>query len=320
MSDPDDSSPDVNGMSLDELRRHIAALEAEIARTRDDAVRLEVTELWFRSILETTSDGVGLAVNGVMLEVNERCASLIGLPRAQIIGRSPLEFCLPEHRARVIERFSMDNREPYAVTIVRPDGSHRAIRLQGRAAMYQGRPARVVLAQDLHERERVEEALRRELVQAEVIRAHEAILSQLSTPLLPISDDVVVLPLIGAISAERAAQIVRTLVEGVSASRARVAILDITGISGAFGEVAEALPRAARAAALLGARVILTGIGPDVARALVALGVDIEGVMTTGTLQQGVAYALGGARARGARGARGASAGPSSHGTARRPR
>jgi rsbT co-antagonist protein RsbR len=299
VSQRDAPSSDVEGMSLDELRRHVAALEAEVARKRDEAARIEETEQRFRGVIEATSDGVALAADGVVLDVNERFARLIGRPREEIIGQSKLAFCLPEHQVRIIEHMSSDNREAYEVTILRPDGSHLPVRLQGRAVLHQGGPARVVIAQDVHERERVEAALRRELVQAEVIRAHEAILNQLSTPLLPISDDVVVLPLIGALSAERAAQIVQALVEGVAASRARVAILDITGVSGAFGDVAEALPRAARAASLLGARVIVTGVGPDVARALVALGADLSGVMTSGTLQQGVASALAGGRGRG---------------------
>jgi anti-anti-sigma regulatory factor len=76
--------------------------------------------------------------------------------------------------------------------------------------------------------------------------------------------------------------------------RAHTAILDITGVRVVNAEVAEALVRATRAARLLGARVVLTGIGPDVASALVELRVDLEGIVTRGTFQSGIAFALSG--------------------------
>ncbi|WP_437979479.1 STAS domain-containing protein [Sorangium sp. So ce117] len=57
--------------------------------------------------------------------------------------------------------------------------------------------------------------------------------------------------------------------------------------------IADALTRTARAAQMLGARVVLTGIRPEVARALIELGADLTGIVTMGTLQSGIAYALG---------------------------
>jgi anti-anti-sigma regulatory factor len=69
-------------------------------------------------------------------------------------------------------------------------------------------------------------------------------------------------------------------------------ILDITGVPGVDAQVADALVRSARAAKLLGAEVILTGIQPEIARTLVELGVDLGGIVSLGTLQGGVAHAL----------------------------
>jgi rsbT co-antagonist protein RsbR len=117
-------------------------------------------------------------------------------------------------------------------------------------------------------------------------------LSALSTPLIPISESVVVMPLIGLLSERRLEQVIETLLTGISKNHARVAILDITGMSELDSQVAIGIVNAARAAQLIGAEVILTGISPEVARALVALDVDLGSIVTQGALQDGIAFAM----------------------------
>ncbi len=129
-------------------------------------------------------------------------------------------------------------------------------------------------------------------IQAEVIAAQERALRQLSTPLVPISDEAVALPLIGAIDARRAEQIMETLLEGVTARNAGIVIIDITGVTAVDTTVANMLIQAARAVRLLGARVILTGVGAEAAQSLVGLGADLEAIETRATLQDGIALAL----------------------------
>ncbi len=129
-------------------------------------------------------------------------------------------------------------------------------------------------------------------IQAEVIAAQERALRQLSTPLAPISDEAVALPLIGAIDARRAEQIMETLLEGVTARNAGIVIIDITGVTAVDTMVANMLIQAARAVRLLGARVILTGVGAEAAQSLVGLGADLEAIETRATLQDGIALAL----------------------------
>ena len=93
-----------------------------------------------------------------------------------------------------------------------------------------------------------------------------------------------------------------TLLEGVSKSQARIAILDITGVGVVDTQVADALLRAAKAVALLGAQVVITGIRTEVAQTLVQLGASLGDVVTRATLQAGVAFAMRGRAAMGARG------------------
>jgi rsbT co-antagonist protein RsbR len=136
------------------------------------------------------------------------------------------------------------------------------------------------------------EALHFSRLQEAVIRAQEATLAELSTPLLAISDKVLVMPLIGIIDTRRAQQVIETLLSGVTERRAAYVILDITGVSVVDSHVANALMSAAQAVRLLGARVILTGIRPEVAQTLVGLGVDLSSIMTKASLQSGIAATL----------------------------
>jgi rsbT co-antagonist protein RsbR len=124
------------------------------------------------------------------------------------------------------------------------------------------------------------------------IQEQASALRALSTPLIPVSDEILVMPLVGVMDAQRADQVMITLLSGITASRARWAILDITGIAGMDALAADALVRASNAARLLGVRVVLTGIRPDVAQTLIALDVDMKGILTFGTLQAGIQHAM----------------------------
>ena len=131
----------------------------------------------------------------------------------------------------------------------------------------------------------------RTLLQEEVIRMQAAMLEELSTPLIPLSDSVVIMPLVGTIDAKRAEQVLAVLSQGVVARGARIAIIDITGVPTVDTHVASVLIRAAQAVRLLGAEVVLTGIRSRVARSLVELGVDLGGLNTRSNLQAGITYA-----------------------------
>ncbi len=146
------------------------------------------------------------------------------------------------------------------------------------------------VARDITEQQRAE--AERTALQEQVIEAQRAAIRELSTPLMPLADGVVAMPLVGTIDSGRAQQIMETLLEGVSEHQARVAILDITGVQVVDTQIANALVQAAQAVRLLGANVVLTGIRPDVAQTLVHLGVDLGHLVTRGSLQSGIAYAL----------------------------
>lgn len=99
------------------------------------------------------------------------------------------------------------------------------------------------------------------------------------------------MPLIGAMNPQRAAQMMETLLRGVTSRGARVAILDVTGVREVDTHIADMLVRAAQSVRLLGARVVLTGVRAGVAQVLVQLGVHLGEITTRRTLQDGIRWA-----------------------------
>jgi rsbT co-antagonist protein RsbR len=128
-------------------------------------------------------------------------------------------------------------------------------------------------------------------LQEEALQQQAQLIAELSTPLIPIHDRVVLMPLIGQMDANRAQKIMETLLAGVATNHADYAILDITGMPVVDTQVAHALVQAARAIRLLGTEIIITGIRPEVAQSLVGLGADLSDIVARGTLQSGIAYA-----------------------------
>lgn len=140
------------------------------------------------------------------------------------------------------------------------------------------------------ERRRAEDEQAR--LREEVINMQAELLEKLSTPLVPLSSEIMLMPLIGSIDSHRAQRMITTLLDGLSEYRAPVAIIDITGVSVVDTHVANTLMQAAHSARLLGTYVVLTGVRGGVARSLVGLGVELAGVATRKTLQDGIAHAL----------------------------
>ncbi|WP_324670198.1 STAS domain-containing protein [Geochorda subterranea] len=130
--------------------------------------------------------------------------------------------------------------------------------------------------------------VRRELLEQEYRR----VLRELSVPVVPVWHGVLVVPLVGVLDSARARELTQTLLESIARERARVAILDVTGVPAVDTQVADYLLRTVKAARLLGAQSVLVGIRPAIAQTLVRLGVDLHEVATEADLQSGLAYAL----------------------------
>lgn len=111
---------------------------------------------------------------------------------------------------------------------------------------------------------------------------------ELSTPVLQIRERLLLLPIIGVIDTLRARLITENLLRAIRDNRARVVVMDVTGVATIDSRVANHLLQTVAAARLMGASVIVTGLSPDVAQSLVALGIELGGLNTVGDLQGGI--------------------------------
>jgi anti-anti-sigma regulatory factor/HAMP domain-containing protein len=125
----------------------------------------------------------------------------------------------------------------------------------------------------------------------ELVDRQTASIEALAVPLIPVADDVIVLPLVGELDPERMQRVRATLIEGIHEYKARCAIIDITGIPSLDSVVASALGRAASGARMLGAEIVITGMRPEIAKELADLDIRMDGVVMRRSLQSGISYA-----------------------------
>lgn len=123
------------------------------------------------------------------------------------------------------------------------------------------------------------------------LEQRDATIRELMTPILPLSDHALLLPIIGALDSARAAALTTTMLRATRERQARVVVLDLTGVPVVDTQVADVLLRCAQALTLLGAKAVITGIRADVAQTIVELGVDLSRITTVGSLPEGIRLA-----------------------------
>jgi rsbT co-antagonist protein RsbR len=126
-----------------------------------------------------------------------------------------------------------------------------------------------------------------------VIREQQEAIRELSTPVLQVRERLLILPIIGLIDPQRARQLTEQLLRGIRTNRAKVVVIDITGVANLDASIANHLVQTVDAARLLGATVIVTGLSPEIAQTLVNIGVDLARMTTVGDLQGGIEEAEG---------------------------
>jgi rsbT co-antagonist protein RsbR len=233
---------------------------------------------------------------------NSAFCTLMGLPYADIIGHSDPDYVPPEQAEafwqnddKVVSTGQpIENEE----LLTNRDGTNRVIwtrkfplrNEQGEAI---GICAIITDITDFRRRQEQVAALEAEInSQIEVIQGQNAMLDELSVPVIQVWENILLLPLVGAIESHRAAQVMENLLESVGRTSAQIVIIDITGVPVVDTSVASYLIRAVQATQLLGCQSILVGISPEIAQTLVGLGVDFSRIITRATLQNGLEYGL----------------------------
>lgn len=121
-----------------------------------------------------------------------------------------------------------------------------------------------------------------------VIREQQEAIRELSTPVLQVRERLLILPIIGIFDPKRARQLTEQLLQAIRKNRAKVVVIDITGVAAMDSKVANHLVQTVDAARLLGASVIVTGLSTEIAQTLVTIGVDLTKIITVGDLQGGI--------------------------------
>jgi PAS domain S-box-containing protein len=282
---------------LSQFTSMIADMGAERIRQIEAQAALEASEQHlrvFQELAENAPDAIAVTdLVGIVTFANPAFRELSGYGD-EVIGQDIYQFYEQDndYLRRVTSTARVEGFWRGVLTYRRKDGTA----VQGHLSLFpirgtDGEPfAMGRIVHDLSDQMRKDQEML--ALKEQMIEAQRAALHELSSPLIPLSSEVVLMPLIGSVDSQRAQQIMETLLEGVARYKAGTAIVDITGVSVVDTQVANALIQAAQAVRLLGAQVILTGIGPTMAQTLVHLGADLSSIITRGSLQSAIAFAM----------------------------
>jgi PAS domain S-box-containing protein len=264
----------------------------EAVADKEEALRQ--VSAYNRSLIEASLDPlVTISVEGKIMDVNAAAEQITGRTRSELIGTDFADnFTDPGEARRGYQRaFSEGSVRDYALEVRHRDG--RLTPVLYNASVYRDEKGKVLgvfaAARDITELKRAEEKARAALEQ---LREQQKAYYEVSTPVVNIWSKILMVPLIGIFDARRAQLLMETLLQGLEAAQARVAILDISGIPVMDTLVAKHLLSTVSAAQLMGAECIITGIRPGISQTLVHLGIDLAGVETKTTLADGLETAF----------------------------
>jgi rsbT co-antagonist protein RsbR len=275
-------------------RARITELEAAEAECKREMEVLRESAERYRALSDGATEAILLHKEGITIDMNPSFLDMYGYSDpSELIGKNSIELTipLPEDRERIYHSIATGAKGPYEVMSRRADdGTFFPVEIRAREVRLGGEALRVVSVTDITHRKQAEEERAR--LQQEVIEAQKRALLELSAPIIPVMEHIIVMPLIGTIDTLRAKDITRALLAGIREHHAKAAILDITGVPIVDSGVAAHLDRTIQAARLKGVHTIVTGISDAVAETIVDLGVEWSGVETLQDLQTGLQAAI----------------------------
>jgi rsbT co-antagonist protein RsbR len=271
--------------------------EIEQLRTEKNALEQEVQLL--RMVLNNLPDTVYVKdTECKFLLTNEALVRMTGVEsQDDLLGKDDFEF----FPADLAQKYYDDEQEFFhsgqkMLTLEQPrldvTSGRKGWILTSKIVFHnsRGEPAGLIgIGRDITDLKQAQEALSEQL---SVNQSQREVLEELSTPIIPITDHIIIMPLIGAIDTARARNIMRSLLAGITEHSAHIIILDITGVPLVDTGVADHLNRTIQAARLKGAETIVTGISDAVAETIVDLGIDWADLDTVHDLQSGLKIAL----------------------------
>ncbi|WP_437547239.1 STAS domain-containing protein [Sorangium sp. So ce367] len=224
-------------------------------------------------------------IEGRVLDRNQKAAELLGVEAG-----APLDEGFAERdRARLaalLAEAPSGSPAPRAFVVER---GGVALHIEVLIAAGHTEQSRLLLLQDVTARRLVEDELRRKLA---LIEEQQRRIEELSTPIIQVWEGVLCLPVIGLVDAERAARMTEELLAAVARARAAFVVVDLTGVPEVDASTVDGIVGMVRASALLGASCLLSGISARVARAIVELGLDLQGIQRFSSLHAALGSVL----------------------------
>ena len=242
--------------------------------TRDITQRKWAVEATFEKLFRLSPNPILLSTldDSRFIEVNEALCELLGYRREELIGQSSITLGIwlnPEERIRILAELR----------------AGRSVRLEPCEMRTKSGEKRILdISADMIEF-RGNSCLFATLLDTTESRKLEAVIEELSTPVLQAQEGLLVVPLIGRVDRSRETQLRNQLLHAVHTNRARAVVIDLTGVPKIASETADGLIRAIEAVQLLGAKVILAGISAVIADTFVAIGARFSRIKTTADLQ-----------------------------------
>ncbi len=316
---------------LAECQRRLDMVKESEARLRQAEESLRESgrraSAYNRSLIEASLDPlVTIGPDGKITDVNAATEAVVGYRRDELVGTDfSAYFTEPERAEAGYQRVFREGQvQDYALEIRHRDGHVTPVLYN--ATVYRDESGEVAgvfaAARDITELKRAQEQAQQyqehleDMVQSrtaelarlnqelqdqivasvrrqEIIQRQAKEILEISTPIMQVWEGVVVAPLIGMLDSERTQRFMEVLLEGIVATRSPIALIDISGVPAIDTQTAQNLTDTINAVRLLGAQVVLTGVRPQIAQAMVHLGVELPGIVTRSSLEAGLRVALG---------------------------
>jgi methyl-accepting chemotaxis protein len=239
--------------------------------------------------IDKSQGTIEFGMDGTIITANENFLSILGYSLDEVQGKHHKIFCEESYvnSAQYSEFWEKLNEGKYDA------GEYKRIGKNGREAYIRasynpifdlsGKPMKVLkIASDVTEQKRIE---RERTKQA-------ALIMEMSTPVMQLWDNILLLPVVGLVDSKRVQLIMETALQQILDCQAKVIILDIQGVPAVDSAVANHLIQITKATRLMGCTCTITGISPEISQALVNLGIDLGDIVTQATLKEGVGSAL----------------------------
>lgn len=239
--------------------------------------------------IDLSQGTIEFAMDGTIITANESFLSTLGYSLDEIQGKHHSMFCddayaASEDYAKFWETLRSGTHHRGEFNRTGKNGRQLCIRATYNPIFnLKNEPVKVLkIADDISKQRRMEAERDKQ----------QALIMEMSTPVMQLWDNILLLPVVGLVDSKRVQLIMETALQKILDYQAKLLILDIQGVPAVDSAVANHLIQITKATRLMGCTSIVTGISPEISQALVNLGIELGDIQTQATLKDGVSFSL----------------------------